>query len=620
MIMQCEAGIVNGAKNLLFNLDFLLARARMSTLSSLLTDIAYCRAIVKPRQRKRNSLDGIVPMTAAGKHGGDGDKNHGESLSENTDTLPLKLLHNALVLTIPSLGSDVDRLPGQLAGRLQLYASFSPEIAALVRAANEWQGPDNGQLSCGWWFPLRASLIPARGICTAIIPNSHDAPVDLMAWGGKGQRLCTASSVFASLCLWNVNNASWISLMERSSALGQRGGCVSACTFSPCGRFIAAGYRDGTICLFDLSSREGDRIVEGHMANDAICAIAFSLDGKFMATGGERGEVKLWTSNRERRGSVRESFIGNPECPEFTLLCSFTAHCASDAYRNGRKVAPCPSKEKDGEQEVSSGEKKDKKDTKEICKELRQGTGEGSLISEKEGQEKKKKEKKKKKKKKTGGKADKNGVRSIQWEMKNSPVSISTMMKESPTAVTSLHFNSNNGKLCSTSSDKTVKLFLVDVAMGGKDEVKKSGNATADGGQGTRTLAHHKDIVWDAAWSPNAVDIVSASNDGTLILWKLARRKRSLAARLFGPRDGKPTVLKAPSLQGVPFTACHWNEGGHIIGGTSKGIAVFDGNSKALIATYPIAATSCVLEVLLFNFSSYVHSILDPSDVWNEQY
>jgi len=69
-------------------------------------------------------------------------------------------------------------------------------------------------------------------------------------------------------------------------------GQVRALVFSPDGRRVASGSRDGTVRLWDLPSGQHGRTLHGH--GDSVGSVVLSPDGKLVATGSRDRTVRLW--------------------------------------------------------------------------------------------------------------------------------------------------------------------------------------------------------------------------------------------------------------------------------------------------------------------------------------
>ena len=67
---------------------------------------------------------------------------------------------------------------------------------------------------------------------------------------------------------------------------------VESVAFSPDGKTIASGYRDDTICLWDVNTGQNIQTLKGHTY--WVESVAFSPEGKTLASGSSDGTVLLW--------------------------------------------------------------------------------------------------------------------------------------------------------------------------------------------------------------------------------------------------------------------------------------------------------------------------------------
>ena len=67
---------------------------------------------------------------------------------------------------------------------------------------------------------------------------------------------------------------------------------VNSVAFSPDGKTLASGSRDATIRLWDVASGREFKTLKGHLSD--VDSIAFSPDGKTLASASDDKTIKLW--------------------------------------------------------------------------------------------------------------------------------------------------------------------------------------------------------------------------------------------------------------------------------------------------------------------------------------
>jgi WD40 repeat protein len=159
--------------------------------------------------------------------------------------------------------------------------AFSPDsrvLAAIAHDTRNWQG--NVRL---WDIASGAELKQLGEMKSVGIAYQDGSLVASSAYSPDGSLL--ASNV-GGLILWDVATGKKVTNLSPNYS-------PNSVAFSPDGRFLAAGFGDGTIGLWD----------SGWMVNvpwkhtDSVYSVAFSGDGRFFASGSSDGTIKVWEIN-----------------------------------------------------------------------------------------------------------------------------------------------------------------------------------------------------------------------------------------------------------------------------------------------------------------------------------
>jgi len=88
------------------------------------------------------------------------------------------------------------------------------------------------------------------------------------------------------VCIWDVNGGNLLHKLDGYKGLG-----VSL-AFSPDGKLLATPHADNNVRLWEIPSGNLKPTLKGHV--NFVCSVAFSPDGKTLATGSYERKVKLW--------------------------------------------------------------------------------------------------------------------------------------------------------------------------------------------------------------------------------------------------------------------------------------------------------------------------------------
>ena len=128
----------------------------------------------------------------------------------------------------------------------------------------------------------------------------HEDAVGMLAFSSDGRTLVTGAADNL-IRLWDVENAELLKTFEGNGAAA----------YSPDSRTIAAGGYDRSVLLWDVETEALTAALKGH-TDDAL-SLAFSPDGSLLASGGNDNAALLWDVST---GGRLAAFAGSDPSPK----------------------------------------------------------------------------------------------------------------------------------------------------------------------------------------------------------------------------------------------------------------------------------------------------------------
>ncbi len=196
-----------------------------------------------------------------------------------------------VVLWDLSTGNKLRSLSGSMYQVFGLAFSPSGKSLAAVSCGNSGFSPPNS---------ARPEIIRLWEVETGKLHelDGHAGGAASLAFSPDGKVLATGGRD-GTLIWWDTATRKELRKIKLAEAVynhpkgwGSGSGGIQALAFAPNGKTLASANQDGTVRLFDAAAGKQAQVLRGHA--HSVVAVAFSPDGKVLASGSADHTVRLW--------------------------------------------------------------------------------------------------------------------------------------------------------------------------------------------------------------------------------------------------------------------------------------------------------------------------------------
>ncbi len=179
---------------------------------------------------------------------------------------------------------------GVLDRTIRSFAGKGPEGAIYSLALS----PDDRYLAIGGYFSENEiRIIDLEKESKLILLKGHTNVVTSLEFSKDGLQLASADAT-GNIRLWDINFSNGALIGNPKSLLSGHQAQVYDISFAPNGKQLVSASYDGTLRLWNLEEAGEPIIMRMHI--DKVQACAFSSDGNWIVSGGNKGKAILWDS------------------------------------------------------------------------------------------------------------------------------------------------------------------------------------------------------------------------------------------------------------------------------------------------------------------------------------